>query len=162
KARVSYTEHYFDKINRTKIDLNVGTNNAQPWTRPAEQDVVRSDTRLVTSYTYNDAGWMEFATDPRAIQRKTLYDNAARTQKVIEAFTNGTPTNNTDRTTEYAYNGNDQVTLLTAYLVSGGFQKTEYVYQATKPTSDLYSNDLLTTVKYPDKTSGNPSTSPND
>lgn len=36
---------------------------------------------------------------------KTEYDNLGRTVKTIDAYTDGTPTDSTNQTTEYAYDG---------------------------------------------------------
>ena len=38
----------------------------------------RSDTALVTSYTYNAAGWVQDVIDPRGIDDRTTYDHHDR------------------------------------------------------------------------------------
>ena len=98
---------------------------------------------------------------------KTDYDLAGRTIRTIENFFNFVPSPADDKTTEFAYNGSNQLTVLTAVIpevVPGtpNYQKTEYVYGVTTSGSDLNSNELLATIKYPDKTNGNPSGSSND
>src|SRR5262249_36652237 len=50
---------------------------------------------------------------------------------------------------------------LQADLTGGAYQKTQWVYGVTGGAggSDIYSNDIVSAVKYPDKSTGNPSTS---
>ena len=67
KARVSYMGYYYDGANRLTDSVNVGTNTvsgtATAWTRPSSVPS-RSDTVLVSSTGYNDAGWVATTTDP--------------------------------------------------------------------------------------------------
>jgi YD repeat-containing protein len=57
----------------------------------------------VTDYLYNDAGWLQDTLDPRGIDTRTLYDNLGRTSATIEAYTNGVPADESNRTTAYTY-----------------------------------------------------------
>jgi RHS repeat-associated protein len=159
KARVSYGAAYFDKANRATDTVTVGTNGGTAWTRPSSVPA-RSDTTLVVSYLYNDAGWVETVTDPRGIAGKSFYDNLGQVTKTIEAYVDGVPSNSDDKTTEYSYDGSGHLLTLKALLAGGGYQKTEWVYGVTTGTgSDVNSNDLLSAVKHPDKTTGDPSNS---
>jgi RHS repeat-associated protein len=163
KARVTYTTSFYDKADRTLATAAYGTNGGTSVSAPSESDSVptRSDTILVTSITYTSAGLADEVTDPKAVVNKTYHDNAGRTTKTIAAYTNGTPTDSSNQTTLYTYDGADHVRTLTADMPSGtNDQVTEYVYGVTTGGgSDLTSNSLLVTVKYPNKSTGAASTS---
>jgi hypothetical protein len=106
-----------------------------------------SDTTLIVSYLYNDAGWVETVTDPRGIAGKSFYDNLGQVTRTIEAYVDGTPSNSDDKNTEYSYDGSGNLLTLKALLAGGTYQKTEWVYGVTTGTgSDLNSNDLLSAV----------------
>jgi YD repeat-containing protein len=159
KARVSYMASYFDAVNRKTADVNVGTNGGSSYTRPSSVPS-RSDTVLVNSYAYNAAGWLETTTDPRAIDSKTFYDNLGRTTKTVQDYTDGTPTNSSNKTTEYTYDGSNHMLTLQADLVSSAYEKTQWNYGvATSGGNGVNSNEMLASLEYPDKSSGNPSTS---
>jgi RHS repeat-associated protein len=159
KARVSYVAAYYDAADRITAMVDVGTNGGSAYTRPSSVPS-RSDTVLVTEYGYNSAGWIETMTDPRGIAGKTSYDNLARVTKTIEAYTDGTPSTNDDKTTEYTYDGSDHVLTLKAYLTSGTYEKTQWDYGvSTGAGSDFNCNDCLAAVEYPNKSTGDPSSS---
>jgi RHS repeat-associated protein len=143
--------------------------NGGPWTvrfisNKAEQNlpaITDDDTAVstVTAADGGDNGRLQKVIDPRGLIAKTDYDLKGRSVRTIENYDNFSTSDIDDRTTEFAYDGNDNLTLLTAVLPSNAYQKTQYVYGVTTSTgSALYSNDLLRQVKYPDKSSGDPST----
>jgi RHS repeat-associated protein len=152
KARASYVASYYDPANRLTDQVNVGTNGGMPYVRP---DTVpdRSDTVLVTHTDYNPGGLPQDVTDPRGIVTRTLYDLLGRTTETIEDYTDGTPTDNSNRTTAYTYDGDGHVLTLTAVLPEGMTQTTQYVYGVT---GVIHSNDLLAATIYPDN--GQPNT----
>jgi YD repeat-containing protein len=113
-ARVSYVASYYDAADRMTARVDIGTNGGQDYTRPPGVPD-RSDMVLVTSYGYNDAGWVESVTDPRGLVNRTEYDNLRRTLKTIDAYTDGVPTDSTNRTTGYNYDGNGHVLLSPAW-----------------------------------------------
>jgi RHS repeat-associated protein len=151
RARVSYVASYYDPANRLVATGNVGTNGGAAYTRPATVPA-RSDTVLVTTDVYNDAGWVQDVTDPRGLTTRTLYDNLGRTTATTENYDPGNPNPNaSNRTTEYTYDGDDHVLTQKADLPGGTSQTTQYVYGVSTTTgSDIYSNDLLAQVSYPD------------
>ncbi len=162
KARVTYVGRFYDKANRLTAVVGVGTygGSAYPWNFDGPPPG-RSDTVLVSDYQYHPAGWLELETDPRALVRKTTYDNLGRAKKVVENFSGtGDPTATTNSTTEWTYDGSGHVLTHTARLPAGEQQTTGYVYAAQTGAggSDVNSNELLTTVKHPDRTTGLPST----
>src|SRR5262249_26163917 len=114
RARASYSAGYFDAANRRTDSVAVGTNGGTAWTRPATPPA-RSDTVLVTTTAYNDAGWVDTVTDPRGVVTKTYYDALARKTKTIEAYTDGTPTDTSNKTAERTFDGAGNV--LTVKLV---------------------------------------------
>src|SRR5262249_22952370 len=91
KARTSYAGAWYDRANRQTDAVDVGTNAAVTWTRPASPPA-RSDTVLRTTWSYNAAGWVDNVTDPRGLVHRTEYDNAGRVVRTIDAYTDGTPT----------------------------------------------------------------------
>jgi RHS repeat-associated protein len=159
KARVSYMADYYDAANRLTATADIGTNGGSSYTRPSSAPS-RSDIVLVTSETYNAAGWMDSVTDPRGLVGKTYYDNFGRVTKAIEDYVDGTPSNNDDKTTEYTYDGDGHTLTVQADLVSGAYEKTQFVYGVTTTDgSALNDNDLLAATEHPDPSTGNPSTS---
>src|SRR5262249_631017 len=143
--------------NRLTDAANVGTNGGTAYTRPGTPPA-RSDTVLVNSSTYNAAGWVDSVTDPRGIVSKSFYDNLGRTTKTIEAYVDGTPSNADDQTTEYTYDGSSHIVTLQADLTGGAYQQTKFIYGVTTATgSNINSNDMLSAMQYPDKSTGNPS-----
>jgi YD repeat-containing protein len=162
KSRNSYVASYYDLANRLTNKVDVGTNGGTAYTRPSSPPT-GSDTVLVTSLAYTAAGWVDTTTDPRGIIQKNYLDNLGRITKTIAAYTDGTPTNNTNKTTEYTYDGNNNVLTIKADMPAGAYQTTQYVYGATTGTgSDLNSYDILVAIQYPDPTTGNPSSSQQD
>jgi RHS repeat-associated protein len=110
---------------------------------------------VTTSQQGGDAGRVQQVTDPRGLVSKTDYDALGRTVRTIQDFTNGVPTASSDKTTEYTYDGDNNVLTVQADQPGGSYQQTQYVYGVTTTTgSTINSNDLLSAVRYPDKTTG--------
>jgi YD repeat-containing protein len=122
-----------------------------------------SDTVLVSSDTYNAARWLGSSTDPRALVEQYSYDNLGRTTQSIADYTNGTPTNNSNVTTQYGYDGNGNLVTYTAVEPGGSSQQTKYVYGVTTTSgSAVNSNDIRGAVQWPDPSCGEPSSSRQD
>lgn len=157
KARVSYAGYYYDAAGRPTADVNVGTNGGSAWSLPTSVPS-RSDSVLVTSYAYNAAGLLQDVTDPKGLITRTEYDPRGLVTKTIENYTNGTPTDTSNKTINHTYNGNGQPVTLSVSLPGGGSQTTEWVYGVSTGTGSAYtSNDALAGVKFPDPTTGSPS-----
>jgi hypothetical protein len=157
KARVSYTASYYDLANRLTGSVDVGTNGGSAWTRPSSVPTA-SDTVLVTLTGYNAAGWVNSITDPRGIVEQKSYDNLGQLTQTIEAYTNGTPTTTTNKTTNYTYDGDGHRLTLQAVETGGASQTTKWIYGVTTTGgSDINSNSVLATVQYPDPSTGSPS-----
>src|SRR6185437_3743827 len=122
-----------------------------------------SATALVTTYAYNSMGLVQDVTDPMGIVNRTLYDNLCRTTKTIQDYTDGTETADSNITTEYGYDGDNNTTYVQADEPGGSYQKTAYVYGVTTASgSGVNSNDILSAVQHPDPTTGAPSSSQQD
>jgi RHS repeat-associated protein len=159
KARVSYVSKYFDAASRLTATVNVGTNGGTAYTRPSSPPS-SSATVLVTTDSYSAAGWLQDVVDARGIDNRTSYDNLDRTTQTIEDYTNGTPTAETNKTTNYTYDGSNNMLSLQAVETGGASQTTQWVYGvSTGAGSNVNSNDILATVKYPDPSTGSPSSS---
>ncbi|MFL5244587.1 MAG: RHS repeat-associated core domain-containing protein [Gemmataceae bacterium] len=157
KARVSYTASYYDPANRLTGSVDVGTNGGTAWTRPSSVPTA-SDTVLVTLTGYNAAGWVNSITDPRGIVEQKSYDNLGELTQTIEAYTNGSPTTTTNKTTNYTYDGDGHMLTLQAVETGGASETTKWIYGVTTTGgSDVNSNSILATVQYPDPSTGSPS-----
>src|SRR5665213_59280 len=84
-----------------------------------------------------------------------------RTTSAIADYTNGTPTANSNQTTDWTYNGDSEILTMTAVMPTGqNNQETKYIYgTGTTPGTDLFCNNLVATTEFPDPTTGLPSTS---
>jgi RHS repeat-associated protein len=105
-----------------------------------------------------DAGREQQVTDPRGLVTKTDYDLLGRTVRTMQAFTAFSPSNAADLTTEYTYDGDNNRLTVKVDLPGGAYQTTQYVYGVTTAGgSTVNSNDILAATRYPDPTTGNPS-----
>ena len=173
-ARVSYAASYYDAADRVTATVDVGTNGGAAWARPGTVPA-RSATALVTSYAYNAAGEVAAETDPEVstanpdgIVTAYTYDALGRELSTVADYTGtfaadgtpvgSTPTDATDQTTAYTYDGDGNVTTMTAVLPPGqDGQTTTYVYGVTTGGgggSGVNDNDLLAQTQYPDPATG--------
>ena len=160
EARVYYVADYYDAANRLTAEADVGTNGGSSYTRPGSVPS-RSATVLVTSYTYNAAGWVSVTTDPRDIATNDYYDNLGRVTKEVEDYTDGTITDDTNKTTEYTYDGDGNTLTVKVDLPSSAYEETEFVYGVTTSSgSDINSNDILAVTEYPDPSTAPPAPAP--
>jgi RHS repeat-associated protein len=153
KARVSYAAAYPDALGRTQAAADSGTNGGAAWTRP---DTIpsRSDTVLVTSFVFDDAGDQTESTDPMGTMTRQEYDQAGRRVTVIENSHPGTGVGrDINKTTRFAYNLDGNLTQLTAENPTTGDQVTEWVYGVTVAQgSEVESKGLVYQKVYPDST----------
>jgi len=158
----TYTYNYYDGAHRLTDTANFGTNNSDGWKdnssaptydqdggTAGDQPPARSDTILVTSYTYNTDGRQEKVTDPKAVETLSVFDDLGRVKSKEEA--NGT---GDERITDYAYNGQGSLVTITANMTVD--QVTGYVY------ADANDSRRVTTIKYPDPSTGAASSSSDD
>jgi RHS repeat-associated protein len=158
RARVMHSAAWYDAIGRTIAAAAYGTNEDdegeyQSFTRP-DSVPSASDTVLVSTVTYNDAGEANAATDPKGIETRAFRDHGGRLTQLIEAYQNGNATDgdaDRDRVTEYAYNADWLLTELKAkQRSSNDDQVTKYIYGTTLSESGLAASVLLRGVIYPD------------
>jgi RHS repeat-associated protein/uncharacterized delta-60 repeat protein len=163
-ARVSHVAIYYDSMNRMTDTVNVGTFAGSSYTRPSTVPS-RSDTTLVTSYTYNSAGQLSLVTSPRdggGVFERTLteFDMLGRANWKIEAWDGTSPApansgNGNNRITRSTFTGDGKLRSVTGVMASGvASQVTEYVYTDSAAASAIISNNLLHEVRYPNLTTG--------
>src|SRR5260370_28279806 len=103
---------------------------------------------LVGSTASSAAGSVDSTTDPRGIVTKNFYDNLGRTTKTVEAYDGGSITNNTNKTTEYTFDGDGHTLTLQADLTGGAYQKTQWTYRGSTSTRHaVKSNDTLQSMQ---------------
>ncbi len=156
KARVSYAAAWYDALGRQTAAANYGANGGTTMTvndRPSSAPN-RSDTVLVASTEYDTTGQAYKTIDPKAREDRREFDALGRVTKTIQNYMDGTPGANADQdvTVETAYNADGLVSTLTAKNSTTGDQVTQYVYGTSLGgiTPQIYRNDLLRAVIYPD------------
>jgi YD repeat-containing protein len=159
-ARVSYVASYFDAANRPTGTDDVGTNGGAAFSRPTTLPAA-NDTNLETTESYTSAGFLGDTIDPRGLDNHDVYDALGRVTTDVQGYTNGTPTGNSNKTTQYTYDGDNHVVSQTVLGVSGNtHQTTSWDYKTSDiPGSTSSSNDELARVRFPDTTTGDPSAS---
>ena len=164
-ARPTITDAYFDAAGRPTATVDVGTNGYDGWSRPATPPA-RGNGPLVTTDAYNAAGEVAAVVDPLGLVTADTYDPLGRTLTTVADYTGtfnpdgtpagATPTNATNQTTAYTYDGDGHQTSMTAVLPSAQpSQTTDYVYGATTAAgSGVNDDDLLVQTQYPDPSTG--------
>lgn len=150
KGRLSYNASWYDGIGRAFASADYGaiSSFSRPTTPPT-----RSDTILVTSTDFDDAGRAYQVTDPNGIVTKSVFDAQGRVTSQIDDFGTGT----LNRTTNFTYTLESQIATQTAVNSITGNQTTTYTYgvsTTTSPASDLTSNSLLATIDFPGSSGG--------
>lgn len=149
KARVSYAVSYPDALGRVMASVNYGTNGADAFTRP-DTIPARSDTVLVNSTAYNDAGEAWKTVDPQGTENRSEFNDAGQTKKTIENYVSGGTDADQNRTTEFTYNADGKLETLTVKNDVTGDQVTTWDYGTTLSDSGVASNELLRAKVYPD------------
>jgi len=136
--------------------VRTGPPNWPPTKARSVYDITGAgDMVLVTSTQYNSVGEAYKSIDPAGREDRREFDDAGRTTKAIQNYTDGDPATGTadqDVTVETTYNADGQVLTLTAKNGTTGDQTTQYVYGTDLGglTPEVYRNDLLRTEIYPD------------
>jgi RHS repeat-associated protein len=162
KARVYYAASYYDRANRLTDSVDVGTNGGSAYTRPSTVPA-RSDTALITSYGYDDAGRLQWVWQPEdaktgsgsalyAGATRFFYDLLGRRTKMVENYANGAvgeTEHASDRTTQWIYDDGGRLNKMRARNPKGAgngveFQETIYLF------GDPTDRSLVTTTVYPD------------
>lgn len=171
KARVSYSAIWADGIGRTVASAEYGTNGGTAFSRPATIPS-RSDTILVSSTVYAVTSDVASQTDPASLVTKFEYDDAGRRTKTVENYVPSSSSSSssssgsgcadsedTNRTTEFAYTSDGRLKTLTAVNAETGDQVTTYEYGTTLADSEIATSVLLGRIKYPDSTGDSDSVS---
>ncbi len=90
RIRVAYTGFWHDPLGRQISAAEYGALSTAP-TRPSTIPT-RSDTILVTSTEYDDAGFAYSTLDPAGKEDRVEFDDAGRTVKTIENYHAVNPT----------------------------------------------------------------------
>ena len=148
KARIYYEANYPDALGRRQATANYGTaGGSMSWSDTIPN---RSATVLVMDTVYNDDGEVWKTIDPEETENRNEYDDAGRLTKLIENYVDGTPSADTDKTTEYTYNADGKMATMKAKNSTTGDQTTTWTYGATTTESDIASKELLRYKQYPD------------
>jgi len=163
EGRAQFTAMWYDALDRVTATVRYGTYNGANWNRDGLSVPARSDTALVTSYVYDDAGRRKDVTDPMARTARTLYDDLGRTVATVSNYVNGTPsgaTSDDDLYVRFDYTDG----LKTAHWVDvdgdgavdvGTDQVTAYTYGVTVAGGSAFARgDLLYKVQYPESSGG--------
>ena len=152
KARVTYQAMYHDQVGRQIAVANYGTYGGATFDR-ASVVPNRTDTILVTSTDYNDAGQAYKTIDPAGREDRQLFDDAGRVVKTIQNYVDGTVSaaaSDADVTVEMTYNADGNLETLTAKNPTTGDQTTTYVYGTTLSDSEIATSTLKRAEIYPD------------
>ncbi|HXE53178.1 MAG TPA: LamG-like jellyroll fold domain-containing protein [Tepidisphaeraceae bacterium] len=159
-ARVYYMGYFYDPADRLTDTVNPGTDGGNLWTRPSTVPA-GSSTLLVNHNDFDPAGNLLDTIDPAGIKTGYQYDLLGRTTETInnwDGTQNPTPTSTANQITRETFDGIDDVLSMKAVLPSGS-QETDYIYGIGGTSGlNLFSNDVIQKIEYPDKTSGAPAT----
>jgi RHS repeat-associated protein len=148
--RISYAGVFYDAANRSLASVDWGTNGDTPLTLPGTVPS-NSATVHVTTFGYDAAGNLSTVTDPAGIVTKRSFDALGRATNTIQGFTNGVPTALSNHTTQFTYNGDDQILTQTNLLPCSQQQQTQYVYGARATNGSAVNvNNLLASVQTTD------------
>ncbi len=157
--RSSYIAYWYDGIGRRISEASYGATGTT-FDRPSVTPT-RSDTVLVSTTDYNDAGTAYRFIDPTGVELREEYDDANRKIKRIDNYQAGVSSNvdsSVNRTTEWTYNADSNIKTLTAKMDSASEdQVTTYIYGVTTTESYINSNLLLHQIVFANSTSSNES-----
>jgi len=172
KSRLSYVANYSDPLGRTQDTADYGTNGGSALVR-SNTVPARSDTVLIQSQRYDEAGNVVERIDPIGMVTRFEFDDLGRKTAVIEnavseessssvsSSSSGSGSEadcsasaDTNRTTQISYTPDGQIASLIAVNASTGNQVTTYSYGTTLGDSDIATSHLLRKVTYPDSAGG--------
>jgi len=163
EGRAQITAMWHDALDRVTDTVRYGTYNGANWDRDGLSVPARSDTALVTSYVYDDAGRRKDVTDPMGRTARTLYDDAGRTIATVSNYIDGTPSSATGDDDLYIrFDYTDGLKTHHWVDIDGDGVKDGGVDQVTTYTygvnvaggSGFARGDLLWKVQYPESSGG--------
>jgi len=155
---------FSDNADHLIASVDAGTNGGTAWTRPGTVPS-SSPMLLVSTYAYNYWAFGPYVEvhDPMGIDTHYSYDNLGRLTKTIQNYTGQAETTESDVSTNYYYDGNNNVTYVQANEPGGAYQETRYLYGVTTAGgSGVNSNDILSAIQHPDPSTGKPSSTQQD
>jgi RHS repeat-associated protein len=158
-SRRSYTATWYDQADRTTGQADYGRNGGVALSRPGSPPAP-ADAYIVTTFAYNAAGRQYRVTDNKARILELSFDMVSRNTKAVDNYVDGTSTEtelDTDRTTEWVYDGSGRLSQLKAHNPKGlgngvEIQTTTYGYgtDANLASPAVWRNDVLVGEIYPD------------
>ncbi len=164
-GRIQITASWHDEWDRLENSVQYGTNDGDTFTYPSTPPTSSSVDELLTTITYDDDGTVLLTTDPEGTETKYEYDGLGRQRAVISNYQGGAttdPQRDTDAYVRYEYEDGLQVQMWVDIdgdneQDAGVDQVTTYTYGVTDTDdpapSEVYANNFLRQVKYPDSTS---------
>ena len=116
---------------------------------------------LLSHTDYDSAGRGFRTIDAKGLATVNSFDMLDRTTQTVAAWDGNIPSSShydRNQTTNYTYDGNDNILTMTAEQPGGTNQTTGYLYGVGGGNNNVFSNDLLAKVEYPDPTTGAAST----
>lgn len=159
EARVDYMAFYADAIGRNIASANYGTHAGVPLTRSATIPA-RSDTTLINSLVYDEAGNQSSMIGPDGLVTTMDYDDMGRNiTRIVNPGTLSSDgacpaSDDTNLITRTIYNADGNVASLTAENSQTGNQTTQYLYGTTLVDSEIASSLLKRQEIYPDSVGG--------
>lgn len=183
KVISTFSATYYDDAGRPIRSVNFGTNlsafkgggSAPTITQSSPPDHTTSPTtQIVWATAYNVRGQAETTTSPEGVVTRTLFDDLGRRIAVIEGYDDASVVwseavsphrwvasdldNDHDRVTSFVYDDGGHLRYRVAHLPDGAGEKvqiTEYVRDTSAVSGSLLSsNEIVTRVKYPDRSTG--------
>lgn len=148
-ARVSYVGNYFDAIGRPTDAVNWGNNGNSALTRPTTAPA-RSDTVLITTTIWDDAGRAYQTRDPAGILTMLGFDAAGRVIQQWDNEVSGGTDYDQNRYTVFTFTPDGQLRTVAVDNGVTGAQVTQYIFGTTLNDSEIASSQLLRGVIYPD------------
>ena len=146
-GRQSRSATWYDGISRPVASADYGTLDVE---RPDEPPP-STDEAPVSRSRYDAAGRPFESIDPLGRISRSISDAAGRLTASIANFTGGCSGNVTDVTIRRNYDADGHLQTLTSVNPTTGDQTTTYYYGVVPAGgSEIFSNDLLTAVVYPD------------
>jgi len=159
-GRAQISASWYDRFGRVTDRAEYGTNGGSNFDRDGLSVPSRSDTVLVTSYTYDPAQGYTETTDPRGLVARVVVDDAGRTTSEVRNYSSGVNSGNPaspddNQTVRYEYVDGLRTKIIADMPSGESDQETVYFHGTTAGTPAgqvLSTGDRIRAVKYPDST----------
>ncbi|MDF1813853.1 MAG: RHS repeat-associated core domain-containing protein [Verrucomicrobiales bacterium] len=143
RARVLWSEMYFDGIKRSRFAAEYGTNGGTAPRRP-DTPATPSETVLVTENKFDAAGYQSKTVAPDGVINRSEFDDLGQLTTTIEAY--GTAD---ARTQHYRWHPSGRMEFLMLENPDTGQQVTKWSYGSTLAASGVARNDIMVGKQYP-------------